>query len=104
MHYFSIFFKSLAVTGLGLFAVGLFAGVYNNHEYKTLIKDVMRYSVSGHLVFLVCFALLFHAGFVFRRAILFIPLMGLSLLLLLTGTMIGYRVYYSHIRLCGTGL
>jgi hypothetical protein len=92
MHYFSIFFKSLAVTGFGLFAVGLYAGAYYNHAYKTLVKDVMKFSVSGHFVFLLCFALLFLARFVFWGAILFMPLMGLSFLLVLTGTLIGYRV------------
>jgi hypothetical protein len=92
MHYFSTFLRSLAVTGFGLFAVGLYAGAYYNHAYKTLVKDIMKFSVSGHFVFLLCFALLFFARFVFWGAILFMPLMGLSFLLVLTGTMIGYWV------------
>jgi hypothetical protein len=92
MHYFSSFLKSLAVFAIGLFAVGLYAGAYYGHEYKTLIKDTMKFSVSGHFVFLISFIFLLFMKLVFRGDILFLPLMGLLFLFLLVGTKLGSRL------------
>jgi hypothetical protein len=92
MHYFSSFFKSLAAFAVGLFAVGLYAGAYYGHEHKTLIKDMMKFSMSGHSVFLVSFTFLLLMKLVFRGDILFLPVMGLLFLFSLVGTQLGYQL------------
>jgi hypothetical protein len=92
MHYFSSFLKSLAVFAIGLFTIGLYAGAYYDHEYKTLIKDMMKFSVSGHFVFLISFIFLLLMKLVFRGDILFLPVMGLLFLFLLVGAQLGYKL------------
>lgn len=92
MHYYSSFLKSLAVFAIGLFAIGLYAGAYYGHEYKTLIKDMMKFSVSGHSVFFISFTFLLLMKLVFRGDILFLPVMGLLFLFLLVGAQLGYKL------------
>ncbi|MBU7014394.1 MAG: hypothetical protein HXS43_06150 [Theionarchaea archaeon] len=93
MHYFGLFLKSLLVFAVGLFAIGLYAGAYYDHEYKTLIRDITKFSVGGHLVFLLCFIILFLVRLVFQGDILFLPVMGLLFLFLFVGTRLGFQIW-----------
>jgi hypothetical protein len=75
----------------GLFIMGLYAGLFNNLEYKTVMKSVARATLASHIVYLAYMGYLFFEGNITWRPFLFVPLMGLYLVLVLVRTKIGCR-------------
>jgi ABC-type iron transport system FetAB permease component len=90
-HRFLTYLKSFIPVVVGLFISGLYAGVFNNVEYKTVMKSVIRVTLASHLVYLVYMGYLFFEENITWRPFLFVPLMGLYLVLVLVGMKIGYR-------------
>jgi hypothetical protein len=90
-HRFLTFLKSFIPVVVGLFISGLYAGIFNNVKYKAVMKSVIRTTLASHLVYLVYMSYKLIEGNITWRPFLFVPLMGLYLVLVLVGTKIGYR-------------
>jgi hypothetical protein len=90
-HQFLTYLKSFIPVVVGLFILGLYAGVFNNVKYKAVMKSVIRVTLASHLVYLVYMGYLLFGEDITWRPFLFVPLMGLYLVLILVGTKIGYR-------------
>jgi hypothetical protein len=81
-------FISLAL--MGLFGLGLFAGAYYQRSYRIIVKNILLFSLGGHLVFvffIVCVVRFWHVW----KDPLFFPTMAVYFLVLFLGIRIGYR-------------
>lgn len=74
-----------------LFCLGLYAGAFYDLEYQDLIKNVLKFSLRGHAVFLLYFAFRLATGHTFWKDSFFFPVILISLTVLIIGTKIGYR-------------
>jgi hypothetical protein len=69
--------------------LGLYAGVFNNVKYKAVMKSVIRAKLASHLVYMIYMGYKLFEGNITWRSFLFVPLMGLYLVL--AGTKIDYH-------------
>ena len=84
---FQFFIPSL----IGLFALGVYAGVFYSRDYESLLKSVGKMSFGGHCVFFVYRGLLLVLGYITWKSFLLISFAIIFLGILLFGVKIGYR-------------
>ncbi|MGC1121079.1 MAG: hypothetical protein WBA22_08285 [Candidatus Methanofastidiosia archaeon] len=87
---FVLFFKFVSLALMGLFALGLYAGAYYHRSYRTIVRDILLFSLGGHLVFVFFMVYVVRFWHVWKDP-LFFPMMAVYFLVLLLGTRIGYR-------------
>jgi hypothetical protein len=87
----SIFLKLFIPALIGLFALGLYAGVFYDRERKELMKSVEIFSLGGHSIFFIYLGYLFATGHTSRNSFLFTPLIGIFCIAILLGAHIGCR-------------
>jgi hypothetical protein len=89
-HRLAIFSRFFICSLIGLFALGVYAGIFCNREYKRLMKSVAEIALGGHSVFFI------YRGHFFARHIdwelfLLVTLLVIFFFVLLIGTHIGYH-------------
>jgi hypothetical protein len=90
-HLIRLFAEVLTVVMIGLIGLGLYIGAFYNLERQNLVKNVLKFSLGGHAVFLLYFAFRLAMGHVFWKDSFFFPVILISLFVLIIGTRIGYR-------------
>ena len=89
-HRLTIFSKFFICSLIGLFALGIYAGVFYCRDYNTLMKSVGKAALGGHGVFLLYRCLFLFLGYTTLKSFLLIPLTLVFLAVVLIGTKIGY--------------
>ena len=89
-HRLTIFSKFFICSVVGLFLLGIYAGVFYCRDYNTLIKSVGKAALAGHTVFLLYRCLFLFLGYTTLESFLLIPLTLIFLAVVLIGTKIGY--------------
>ena len=89
-HRLTIFSRFFICSLIGLFALGIYTGVFYCRDYNTLIKSVGKAALGGHGVFLLYRCLFLYVGYTTLESFLLIPLTLVFLAITLIGTKIGY--------------
>jgi hypothetical protein len=76
---------------IGLFALGVYTGVFYIRDYESLMKSVGKMSFGGHCIFFVYRGLLLALGYISWKSFLLISFAIIFLGILLFGVKIGYR-------------
>jgi hypothetical protein len=76
---------------VGLFALGVYAGVFYIRDYEGLLKSVGKMSCGGHCIFFVYRGFLLAAGYINWKSFLLISFAVIFLAIILFGVKIGYR-------------
>jgi hypothetical protein len=76
---------------IGLFALGVYAGVFYSRDYESLLKSVGKMSFGGHCIFFVYRGYLLALGYITWKSFLLISFAIIFLGILLFGVKIGYR-------------
>ena len=76
---------------IGLFALGVYTGVFYSRDYESLLKSVGKMSFGGHCVFFVYRGFLLALGYITWKSFLLISFAIIFLGILLFGVKIGYR-------------
>jgi hypothetical protein len=89
-HRLAIFSVFFVCSLIGLFALGVYAGIFYRLEYKNLMKSVAEIALGGHGVFFI------YRGHFFARHIdgelfLLVILLVIFFFVLLVGTHVGYH-------------
>jgi hypothetical protein len=90
-HFHQLFIEVLMAALTGFFCLGLYAGAFYDLEYRNLIKNVLKFSLGGHAVFLLYFAFHLATGHVFWKDSFFSIVIVIFLIMLIIGTRMGYR-------------
>lgn len=90
-HLTRLFAEVLTAVMIGLAGLGLYIGAFYNLERQNLVKNVLKFSLGGHAVFLLYFAFRLATGHIFWKDSFFLPVMLISLIVLIIGTRTGYR-------------
>lgn len=89
-HRLTIFSKFFICSLIGLFALGVYAGVFYCRDYKRLMKSVGKAALGGHSIFLIYRGYLLAVGYTTLESFLLIPLTLVFFVVVLIGTKIGY--------------
>jgi hypothetical protein len=90
-HFHQLFIEVLMAILTGFLCLGLYAGAFYDLEYHDLIKNVLKFSLGGHAVFLLYFAFRLAARHVFWKDSFFFIVIVMLTVVLFIGTGIGYR-------------
>jgi hypothetical protein len=90
-HFSRLFAEMLLVVLIGVAGLGLYAGAFYDIECHDLIRNVLKFSLGGHAVFLLYFVFRLATGHIFWRDSFFFPVMAMILTIVIVGTKIGYR-------------
>jgi hypothetical protein len=94
-HRLTIFSRFFICSLIGLFALGVYAGIFYNREYKSLMKSVAEIALGGHGVFFI-YRGRFFARHIDWELLLLVTLLVIFFFVLLIGTHVGY---YSRNRI-----
>jgi hypothetical protein len=75
----------------GFLCLGSYAGAFYDLEYHDLIKNVLKFSLGGHAVFLLYFAFRLATRHIFWKDSFFSIVIVIFLIMLIIGTRMGYR-------------
>jgi hypothetical protein len=89
-HRLTIFSRFFICSLIGLFALGVYTGVFYCRNYNRLMKSVGKAALGGHGVFLMYRGYLLAVGYTTLESFLLIPLTLVFLAVVLIGTKIGY--------------
>lgn len=89
-HRLTIFSRFFICSLIGLFALGVYAGVFYCIDCNRLMKSVGKATLGGHSIFLIYRGYLLAVGYTTLESFLLIPLTLIFFAVVLIGTKIGY--------------
>jgi hypothetical protein len=90
-HFSRLFAEMLLVVLAGSAGLGLYAGAFYNLEWHDLAKNVLKFSLGGHVVFFLYFIFRLVVGQISWEDSFFFSVILISLTVLIIGTGAGYR-------------
>jgi hypothetical protein len=91
-HLHQLFAEVLAVFLTGFFCLGLYAGAFYDLEYQNLMKNVLKFSLGGHGIFLLYFIFRVATGHMFWKDSFFLSVIVILIVILFIGVGVGYRL------------
>jgi hypothetical protein len=88
---FSLVSKFISLALMGLFALGFYAGACYQRNYREIVRNILLFSLGGHLVFVFFIVYIVRFWRVWKDP-LFFPMMAVYFLVLLLGIRVGYRI------------
>ncbi|MBU7014393.1 MAG: hypothetical protein HXS52_13755 [Theionarchaea archaeon] len=90
-HLSRLFAEVLTAIMIGLAGLGLSLGAFCNFERQSLVKNVLKFSLGGHTLFLLYCGFRLATGHMFWKDSFFFPVILISLTVLVIGAKTGYR-------------